>query len=81
MSRKSRKQRLRSATPIEKTCTSKISHPDEPSARIAAQKVIFVRKAERMYVYPCTFCTGWHTTSRFTGFGAPVTFEHSGMAW
>ena len=62
------KRRLRdkaAMSPLEKACTSKTRHPSEMIARMTAQKVIMRKRGSlnRMWVYPCEHCDGWHTTS------------------
>lgn len=55
---------------VEKTCTSKVKHRNEFTARAAATKVIFQSRGRqtRMWVYPCPFCDGWYTTRRMTDY-------------
>ena len=66
----------------EEVCESKVRHPDELVARAAAaHRIAANRNADRLYVYRCTVCRGWHLT-RFP-VGIPVTADdtHAVDAW
>ena len=65
MTLKRRRQDKVGMSPLEKACTSKVSHPSEMIARMTALKVIMRKRGSlnRMWVYPCEHCRGWHTTS------------------
>lgn len=53
--------------PRQLACANKRRYSDEFAARAAAQHVITVDSPERLWVYQCEFCRGWHLTSRKQG--------------
>lgn len=69
--KRGRESRLVNATVEELSCTSKVRHPNEMMARMSAKAFLFRSrgKRQRMWLYPCQFCTGWHVTSRLSGHG------------
>ena len=76
-----RKKYPKDATPEQRSCTLKVKHPTELVARVAAQVSVFKShgRTERMWVYPCVFCDGWHVSSRFSDHGGAVTAYDLGM--
>jgi hypothetical protein len=69
-----------SAPPLKKkvvTCQSKRRHPDEITARAAAMRAIQYRgQVNKLWVYPCPECRGWHLTKKNNGLGALVTADN-----
>ncbi len=46
---------------VRRSCTDKIRHPSEATARrVAGQQS--ARRNVPMYVYHCPYCAGWHLT-------------------
>lgn len=68
-----RKRRFPEGTSVEHiACTSKVQHPTEAVARIAAKAGMMKSggRSTAMWVYRCQFCDGWHITSRPSGLPA-----------
>jgi len=53
---------------IARTCTSKKRFNSEFLARSGAARHVYRstldKRAKRLWVYSCKFCSGWHLTSR-----------------
>ncbi|MEC5161703.1 MULTISPECIES: hypothetical protein [unclassified Janthinobacterium] len=48
-------------------CAGKHRHPDELTARAAAQRVLSRGNLGALYVYICPVCGGWHLTRSSQG--------------
>jgi hypothetical protein len=58
-------------------CQKKRRHPDELTARAAAMDAIQRnRNADKLFVYPCQHCRGWHLTRFPIGEGRMVTADN-----
>lgn len=70
-----RKKYPKDATPEQRSCTLKVKYPTEQVARVAAQVGVIKShgRTERMWVYRCAFCDGWHVSGRFSKYGGAVT--------
>lgn len=56
-----------------RTCESKRRHPDELTARAAAMDSIKkYQTTQRLFVYQCGVCRGWHLTRRRNPNSLPV---------
>jgi hypothetical protein len=72
-----------SAPPLRhslEVCRSKRRHPDEITARCAAQAAIQTHKLMWLFVYQCSECRGWHLTKRAQKGGHKVTWDDFGFA-
>lgn len=59
---------LRHATTVAHACAHKCRHGTEAAARKAAQRAIRENQnAERLWVYACAKCRGWHLTRDHSG--------------
>lgn len=62
--------------PAHVTCRKKRRYPDELTARAAAMWSISQSETERLWVYACELCKGWHLTSRPNGRRRLVTEDN-----
>jgi hypothetical protein len=59
------------------TCASKRRWSDEVSARAGAMSAIqFYQNTDRLWVYRCKECNGWHLTSKDNGRRQMVTADN-----
>lgn len=61
----------------KRICEAKRRHPDELLARAAAMRAIEIHnETDRLWVYQCPECRGWHLTKRNNGIGKMVTADN-----
>jgi hypothetical protein len=61
----------------DRTCKSKRRYSDEPEARAAGMVSLAERPGqERLFVYLCPHCDGWHLTKSSQGRRAMVTADN-----
>lgn len=59
------------------SCATKTRYKSEQAARVTARTQVQNRpELERLYVYGCGHCRGWHLTRREQKRSLPVTARH-----
>lgn len=58
------------------SCLRKRRYPDETMARAVGSRSCELSKTQRLWVYHCPACDGWHLTSRRQGGAASITADN-----